>query len=61
MAGQIQYDIETQKRFVADVGDVVYVPPYTYHAPRFHGDAPSCRLAMNGYVGIAHLWDVGRH
>ena len=61
MSGEIQYDIETQSRFVAGLGDVVYVPPYTYHAPRFHGAAPACRLAMNGYVGIAHLWDVGRH
>ncbi len=61
MAGEIQYDIETQQRFVAQLGDVVYVPPYTYHAPRFHGSAPACRLAMNGYVGIAHLWDIGKH
>ena len=59
MAGQIQYAIENQDTFVAEVGDVVYVPTFTYHAPRFHGAAPACRLAMNGYPGIAHLWDTG--
>jgi quercetin dioxygenase-like cupin family protein len=58
LAGQIKYTIEGQEPFIAEVGDVVYVPPFTYHSPRFYGDAPACRLSMNGYVGIAHLWDV---
>jgi mannose-6-phosphate isomerase-like protein (cupin superfamily) len=58
LAGQIRYAIEGQEPFVADVGDVVYVPPFTYHAPRFYGEAPACRLAMNGFVDITHLWDV---
>jgi quercetin dioxygenase-like cupin family protein len=62
MAGQLKYTIETQDPFIVNIGDVVYVPPFTYHAPRFHGDAPACRLAMNGYPGIAHLWDdMGTH
>jgi mannose-6-phosphate isomerase-like protein (cupin superfamily) len=58
LAGQIHYAIEGQEPFVAGVGDVVYVPPFTYHAPRFYGDAPACRLAMNGFVDITHLWDA---
>ena len=37
MAGQIRYPIEGQGVVIADEGDVVYVPMYTFHAPRFHG------------------------
>jgi mannose-6-phosphate isomerase-like protein (cupin superfamily) len=58
MTGQIQYPIEGQPMIIASEGDVVYVPPFTFHAPRFHGDAPSCRLAINGYTNIAHLYDA---
>lgn len=58
MAGQIRYPIEGQGVVIADVGDVVYVPKFTFHAPRFHGDAPACRLAMNGFYNIAHLFDA---
>jgi len=42
---------------IAKEGDVVYVPPFRFHAPRFQGEAQSCRLAMNGYTNIAHLFD----
>jgi mannose-6-phosphate isomerase-like protein (cupin superfamily) len=59
MAGQIRYPVETQGVIIADVGDVVYVPRFTYHAPRWHGPGASCRLAMNGYPNIAHLFDAG--
>ena len=59
LAGQIRYAIENQSVFIADVGDVVYVPKFTFHAPRFYGPGPSCRLAMNGYPEIAHLFDGG--
>jgi len=55
MAGQIQYPVEGQPMIIASEGDVVYVPKYTFHAPRFYGEGPSCRLAMNGYANIAHL------
>jgi mannose-6-phosphate isomerase-like protein (cupin superfamily) len=61
MAGQIRYPIEGQGVVIADEGDVVYVPIYTFHAPRFHGPGPSCRLAMNGYPNIAHLRDAEPH
>ncbi len=58
MEGQIRYPIEGQGVIIASEGDVVYVPKLTYHAPRFWGDGPSCRLAMNGYPDIAHLRDA---
>ncbi len=57
MAGQIRYPIEGQGVIIADEGDVVYVPKYTFHFPRWYGPGPSCRLAMNGYPYIAHLFD----
>lgn len=57
MAGQIRYPIEGQGVIIASQGDVVYVPKFTFHAPRFHGPGPSCRLAMNGYPYISHLFD----
>jgi mannose-6-phosphate isomerase-like protein (cupin superfamily) len=61
MAGQIRYPIEGSGVVIADEGDIVYVPIYTFHAPRFHGPGPSCRLAMNGYPNIAHLRDAEPH
>jgi mannose-6-phosphate isomerase-like protein (cupin superfamily) len=57
MSGQIRYPIEGQGVIVADPGDVVYVPPFTWHAPRWWGPGASCRLAMNGYADIAHLYE----
>jgi quercetin dioxygenase-like cupin family protein len=56
MKGQIRYPIEKAGVFVAEEGDVIYVPPYTWHAPRWWGDGPSCRLAMNGFPDISHLF-----
>jgi mannose-6-phosphate isomerase-like protein (cupin superfamily) len=55
MMGKIRYPIEKVGTIIAEEGDVVYVPPFTFHAPRFYGDAPACRLAMNGYPNISHL------
>jgi mannose-6-phosphate isomerase-like protein (cupin superfamily) len=55
MQGQIRYAIENVGVIVAEEGDIVYVPPFTFHAPRFWGDGPSTRLAFNGYPNIAHL------
>lgn len=61
MAGQMRYAIEGQGVLIAEEGDLVYAPPFTYHAPRFHGSAPAVRLAMNGYPYISHLYeDTGR-
>ena len=56
LAGQMRYAIEGQGVILAAEGDVVYVPPFTYHAPRFHGEAPAVRLSMNGYPYISHLY-----
>ena len=63
MSGQIRYPIEKVGVVIAEEGDVVYVPPFTWHAPRWWGDGPSCRLAMNGYPYISHLFeaDMGNH
>ncbi|MBV8818663.1 MAG: cupin domain-containing protein [Acidobacteriaceae bacterium] len=58
MAGQIRYPIEGQGVVIANEGDVVYVPRFTFHAPRFYGPGPSCRFAMNGYPDIAHLFEA---
>ena len=58
MRGQIRYPIEGQGVIIADEGDIVYVPMFTFHAPRFYGKRPSCRLAMNGYPNIAHVRDA---
>jgi len=58
MQGQVRYNIEKVGVVIADEGDVVYVPPFTFHNPRWYGDGPSTRLAMNGYPDIAHLRDA---
>ncbi|HEY7288233.1 MAG TPA: cupin domain-containing protein [Vicinamibacterales bacterium] len=54
-AGQIRYAFEGQEPFVASEGDVVYVPANTWHATRFFGPVPSCRLSITEYVGNALL------
>jgi mannose-6-phosphate isomerase-like protein (cupin superfamily) len=60
LAGQIRYKIEGQDPFIAETGDIVYVPKFTYHLPRFYGPGPSCRLAMNGFPEIGHLFDTSQ-
>jgi quercetin dioxygenase-like cupin family protein len=49
--GQIRYAFEGQQPFVASEGDVVYVPANTWHATRFFGADPACRLSITEYVG----------
>lgn len=56
MEGQISYLIEGADFFVADAGDVVYVPPGRFHRAAFHGDTPSTRIAINGYPFGSHHW-----
>lgn len=56
-AGQMRYAIEGQPLVIASFGDVVYVPPFTYHAPRFHGSEPACRVSLNGYPYLSHLFE----
>jgi quercetin dioxygenase-like cupin family protein len=54
-AGQIRYAFEGQQPFVASEGDIVYVPANTWHATRYTGPDPSCRLSITEYVGNALL------
>ena len=55
LTGQIRYAFEGQQPFIASEGDVVYVPAGTWHATRYTGAAPSCRLSITEYVGNALL------
>jgi quercetin dioxygenase-like cupin family protein len=55
MAGQIRYAFENRDVFVAEEGDVPYVPAGTYHLARFHGAGPSCRLAITRFVNNTQL------
>ena len=50
-AGKIRYAFEGQEPFIASEGDVVYVPAGTWHATRYTGPDPSCRLSITEYVG----------
>lgn len=55
LLGQMEYKLEGIPNLViANQGDIVYAPRLTWHRPRFHGDGPACRLAMNGYPDIGH-------
>jgi quercetin dioxygenase-like cupin family protein len=59
-AGQIRYSFEGQQPFVASEGDVVYVPANTWHATRFYGAEPACRLSITEYVGNTLLLEPRR-
>ena len=58
--GQIRYAFEGQQPFVAGEGDIVYVPAGTWHATRFTGEAPACRLSITEYVGNTLLLEPRR-
>ncbi len=49
LEGQIRHNIETVGDFTSSAGDVVYAPASTWHATRFAGPGPSCRLATSTY------------
>jgi mannose-6-phosphate isomerase-like protein (cupin superfamily) len=49
LEGQIRHNIETIGDFTSNAGDIVYAPPSTWHATRFAGPGPSCRLATSTY------------
>jgi quercetin dioxygenase-like cupin family protein len=57
LTGRIRYAFEGQQPFIASEGDIVYVPASTWHATRFSGEAPACRLSITEYVGNALLID----
>jgi quercetin dioxygenase-like cupin family protein len=58
--GRIRYAFEGQAPFVASEGDIVYVPANTWHATRFQGPDPACRLSITEYVGNTLLLEPKR-
>jgi mannose-6-phosphate isomerase-like protein (cupin superfamily) len=58
LLGKMEYKLEGAGMILADQGDIVYAPKMTWHRPRFAGDAPACRLAMNGYQDIGHMFEA---
>lgn len=55
MEGQIRYRIGSLPVFIADQGDIVYVPKQTWHLASFAGSSGmSTRIAMNGYQDLLH-------
>jgi quercetin dioxygenase-like cupin family protein len=58
--GRIRYAFEGQEPFVASEGDIVYVPANTWHATRFFGPDPACRLSITEYVGNTLLLEPRR-
>ena len=58
LLGQIRYTIEGLPTFIADQGDIVYVPKQRWHLASFAGDGQAARLAMNGYPDLAHSYEA---
>ncbi len=59
LMGKMEYKMEgAPKMIYAEQGDIVYAPRMHWHRPRFSGDGPACRLAMNGYQDIAHMFEA---
>ena len=54
LEGQIRYRIGSLPVFLADQGDIVYVPKQTWHRAHHGGTGYSTRLAMNGYPQLLH-------
>ena len=58
LLGKMEYKMEGAGMIYADQGDIVYAPRMHWHRPRFAGNGPACRLAMNGYQDIAHMFEA---
>ena len=58
LQGKMEYKMEGAGMIYADQGDIVYAPRMHWHRPRFAGDGPATRLAMNGYQDIAHMFEA---
>ena len=58
LEGQIRYRIGSMSVFVADQGDIVYVPKQTWHLASFAGNDMSTRVAMNGYQDLLHNYQL---
>ena len=54
LEGQIEYKIGSLPIFLADQGDIVYVPKGMWHRAHHGGTGTSTRLAMNGYPEMLH-------
>src|SRR5207249_4213640 len=54
LEGQIEYKIGSLPIFLADQGDIVYVPKSVWHRAHHGGTGTSMRLAMNGYPEMLH-------
>ena len=54
LEGQIRYRIGSLPVFLADQGDIVYVPKQMWHLASHGGTQMSTRLAMNGYQDLLH-------
>ena len=54
----MEYKLEGAGMIYADQGDIVYAPRMHWHRPRFSGNGPACRLAMNGFQDIAHMFEA---
>ena len=54
LEGQIEYKIGNLPIFLADQGDIVYVPKQTWHRAHHAGTGYSTRVAMNGYPDLLH-------
>ena len=58
LLGKMEYKMEGAGMIYAEQGDIVYAPRMHWHRPRFAGTEPACRLAMNGYQDIAHMFEA---
>lgn len=58
LLGKMEYKMEGAGMLYADQGDVVYAPRMHWHRPRWTGNSPACRLAMNGFQDIAHMFEA---
>ena len=58
LMGKMEYKLEGAGMVYADQGDIVYAPRMHWHRPRFSGTGPACRLAMNGFQDIAHMFEA---
>lgn len=56
LEGQIRYRIGSLPVFLADQGDIVYVPKQMWHLASHGGTEMSTRLAMNGYQDLLHSY-----
>ena len=57
LEGQIRYRIGSLPVFLADQGDIVYVPKQTWHLASHGPTEMSTRLAMNGYQDLLHNFE----